>query len=311
MKTITLYWSNICVLHKFEHNHLEKIREELLKENIDLRVEYFGIGYPRRMSEALLDESTPLPDMIVSTDLEVFENKEIYGRYCESLIDVCDYFSLKDRENYAQLYTDKRLLPFIAIPMMLYTRDSSYEGASLKDILERKVAFGGVNNSAVKCIYKYIWSKFGRDVAGDFLRNANVYDMPIQSMNAVKTGQADLALTPSIYALRADMEHEFAYPLSDGTIVLPSFAAARNSLDADLAVRILSMILTEDFCNFYVTSGDLVSAIEGTMENRFPALADSMYKYPKGEWFDSITPVEFYKDYCSILPGAIDYSVAV
>lgn len=109
-------------------------------------------------------------------------------------------------------------------------------------------------------------------------------------MNAVKTGQADLALTPSIYALRADMKHEFAYPLIDGTIVLPSFAAARNTLDYGLAVRILSMILTKDFCNFFVNSGDLVSAVEGTMENRFPALADSIYRYPAGEWFNSITP---------------------
>jgi len=122
--------------------------------------------------------------------------------------------------------------------------------------------------------------------------------MPIQGMNAVKTGQADLALTPSIYALRADMKHEFAYPLIDGTIVLPSFAAARNTLDYGLAVRILSMILTKDFCNFFVNSGDLVSAVEGTMENRFPALADSIYRYPAGEWFNSITPVDFYKDYC-------------
>ena len=310
MKKVVMYWSNICVLHIFERDHIETIRQELLSLGIDLQTEYFGLGYPTRMSEAMLDPAKPLPDIIISTDLEVFENRELYESYSRDLYEIGTWFPTKKKENYRSLYGDPHLLPFIAIPMMLYSRDSSWHDTSLEDLVNSRIAFGGINNSAAKCIFKYLWAQFGKKTASDFLERCDLYDMPIQGMHAVKTGSAEASLVPSIYALRADMIHEFAYPLSDGCIVLPSFAAVRNSIDEETARTILFRLLSPSFCNFFVSNGDLISCIEGTSECHSGAIADAQYLYPNEDWFRRVRPAEFYESYCRILPTAVDYSKA-
>ena len=80
MTTIRLYWNNICVLHRQELQFLNEIREELRKDNIDLDITCFGLGYGRHMSDYLREEDSVLPDLVVSTDLEVFEDERIWNR---------------------------------------------------------------------------------------------------------------------------------------------------------------------------------------------------------------------------------------
>ena len=83
MTTIRLYWNNICVLHRQELQFLNEIREELRKDNIDLDITCFGLGYGRHMSDYLREEDSVLPDLVVSTDLEVFEDERIWNRFRE------------------------------------------------------------------------------------------------------------------------------------------------------------------------------------------------------------------------------------
>ena len=80
MTTVLLYWNHICVLHKGEKQFLDRLAERLSNEDIDLRVRYFGLGYPEHMSEYLARPDAILPDLIVSADLEVFEDSRIYRK---------------------------------------------------------------------------------------------------------------------------------------------------------------------------------------------------------------------------------------
>ena len=59
MTTIRLYWNNICVLHRQELQFLNEIREELRKDNIDLDITCFGLGYGRHMSDYLRGRFRP------------------------------------------------------------------------------------------------------------------------------------------------------------------------------------------------------------------------------------------------------------
>lgn len=79
MKNIFLFWNHICILHGFEKKFLEKLKNKLLKYNINLIIKYFGIRYECHMSEYLLNNDL-LPYIIVSSDLEVFENKKIFNK---------------------------------------------------------------------------------------------------------------------------------------------------------------------------------------------------------------------------------------
>ena len=74
MTSVLLYWNHICVLHRQEKAFLEGLAQRLRKDDIQLEVRYFGLGYPEHMSEYLARPDAVLPDLIVSADLEVFED---------------------------------------------------------------------------------------------------------------------------------------------------------------------------------------------------------------------------------------------
>ena len=75
MTHILLYWNHICVLHRQEKAFLQELAGRLHREDIELEVRFFGLGYPEHMSEYLARPDAVLPDLIVSADLEVFEDQ--------------------------------------------------------------------------------------------------------------------------------------------------------------------------------------------------------------------------------------------
>lgn len=230
MTTIRLYWNNICVLHRQELQFLNEIWEELRKDNIDLDITCFGLGYGRHMSDYLREEDSVLPDLVVSTDLEVFEDERIWNRFREhGLLPLKEFFPVKDIPELGGLKKASALLPYLAIPLVFYsdvellrqtsmdarsinanfftgTDADSEQSISLNRLVESSfpISYGGINNSAVKTVAKLIWESFGMETAKHFLTASNVFDMPIQAFHQVSIGASPLALVPSVYALRAD-----------------------------------------------------------------------------------------------------------
>ena len=160
MTTVLLYWNHICVLHKGEKQFLDRLAERLSNEDIDLRVRYFGLGYPEHMSEYLARPDAILPDLIVSADLEVFEDSRIYRKLEKGLYPVTKWIPLRDGGALDAVRRDDRLLPFVSIPLVYYTRQPDIcERTALKDW--DGLAFGGINNSAAKTVVKAVWNRWG------------------------------------------------------------------------------------------------------------------------------------------------------
>ena len=189
MTTIRLYWNNICVLHRQELQFLNEIREELRKDNIDLDITCFGLGYGRHMSDYLREEDSVLPDLVVSTDLEVFEDERIWNRFREhGLLPLKEFFPVKDIPELGGLKKASALLPYLAIPLVFYsdvellrqtsmdarsinanfftgTDADSEQSISLNQLVESSfpLSYGGINNSAVKTVAKLTWESFGME----------------------------------------------------------------------------------------------------------------------------------------------------
>ena len=85
MTTIRLYWNNICVLHRQELQFLNEIREELRKDNIDLDITCFGLGYGRHMSDYLREEDSVLPDLSWSPRIWKYLRMSGSGTVLESM----------------------------------------------------------------------------------------------------------------------------------------------------------------------------------------------------------------------------------
>lgn len=300
MRNVRLYWSNICILHKYEKNYLDNLIMSLKEKDINLEVTYFGIGYPYKLNEYLKKTDALIPDIIVSTDLEVYEDKNIYSKFSSNLYPLSKYFNIKSEIKSSSIYFDERLLPFLVIPLV-FSYNQNYKGLtdSIKNIIDTdtKTVIGGINNSGAKSVVKAIWSRYGKEYVERFLSNSTILDMPIQSFNDVKNGSDRLAITPSIYAKRANNKDLFmSYP-DDGAIALPSYITASKSLDEKTMLEVLESLVSREFCNSFVKSASLLSCIYETMDDSL--IKNNQYKflYPSKEWLDAVTTEEFFEVY--------------
>jgi hypothetical protein len=312
MTKIRLYWNHICVLHKQELVFLDQIRQQLLTENIDLEISCFGLGYPEHMSDYMRKDDAELPDMIVSADLEVFEDSRIFNRYADSLHPVTEWFPTKDTEHVPKLCRHPGMLPYMAIPLVFYANQAEHSAADCRTLAqaagqEYRLAFGGINNSAVKTVVKTVLEQHGVNGAAGLLDYHQICDMPIQAFHQVRTNQADIALVPSIYALRADGETTGVFCPSDGVVAIPSYIAARDTIPEAVAKRVITLLMAPEVCNFYVQNGNLISCLAGTPENQWLTDQQTNLQVPSWDFLKELDPVWFYEFYHSYLPTSVIY----
>ncbi len=283
MREISMYWNNICVLHRYEKKHIEKVTSLLKEQDILLKTEYFGLGYPKKLSEEVKNTGIT-PDIIVSTDLEVFEDPGIYGLFKEELLEIQDLLPLKKEIRNSNLCQDKRLLPFLVIPLIMVFNRQLLAGQPLPETLKELAVypkvFGGKANSAGRGVFKQLTWLYGKEFTDLFMENATILDMPVQSLQSVQKGILPAAITPSIFAFRADETLlSLRYP-KEGALTVPSFIAVKNTLPPDLAGWILSKLFTADFCNYFAEYGEIQPCFQQTKDVNMVAEYQFRFVYP-------------------------------
>lgn len=303
MKEITLYWSNICILHKFELNALEHATKLLHKKGISLVIKHFGIGYPMRMAEYMAQDNAILPDIIISTDLEVFENNAIFSKFKDNLYPLQQHFKIKKVFQNQPVNRLDTLLPFLIIPLVFASNQEIKRDLSIEEIVSKKIptCFGGMANSGSKSVIKAIWSHYGIDALQDFLETSTITNMPIQAFQSIRTHMHSLALVPSIYAETGTGQGlNLAYP-ADGAIALPSYIAARNTVPLNDIKTVLETLLTIDFCNYFVDAGKLVCCLDIAKESALSAEQDYRFLYPTNDWLEQTPQTALEKIYQTYL----------
>lgn len=303
MRKVTLFWNHICILHNFEKQYLSKVKQQLLQEDIDLDIHYFGLGYPSHMCE-YLSSHDDLPDLIVSADLEVIENHKIYNHLGD--LHACSlWLESKHSLLIDSVQRNEYLLPLVIIPLIYYAKIKDENLDILSLTKEHKLSFGGINNSAVKTIVKSLWQQKGPEFCDTLLSDSHVYDMPINAFQSVRAKQNDIALVPSLYGLRADQQETFMYTPKEGPFLLPSYFIARKSIDEDLAKYVLQKIMQKELLDFYVQQGDLISCINNTT---LTSTQEKMHRcmHVKQSFIDTLDDSVFYDFYLSHFPNAHD-----
>lgn len=294
MTHVLLYWNHICVLHNQEKLFLGRLKDRLLEESIELEIRYFGLGYPEHMSEYLAREDAKLPDLIVSADLEVFEDRRIFGKMEENLYPVKDWIPLRKGPALDRVWRGEILLPFVSIPLVYYSCNSSCcQSKIITEIPD--LAFGGINNSAGKTLVKAVWSRYGREAAVRLLETGHAADMPIGAFNQVRTGQRETALVPSLYAMRADGITRFRQEPKEGPMLIPSFFCAAKSVPEAAARKVAEGILCRELCGFYEKNGNLLAYPECARGNEWGM--EKTYFTPDRDWYGEVPPEEFYEVY--------------
>ena len=134
-------------------------------------------------------------------------------------------------------------------------------------------------------------------------------DMPIGAFQAVRQGQADTALVPSLYALRADGRETFLHVPQEGPVLIPSYFCARTSVPEWAARRVAEHILSRELCDFYAANGDLIVYPACTELHSRQEKAHALC--PSAEWLGQLSREDFYQLYCAKLPSAVDFGQAL
>lgn len=302
MTRVLLYWNHICVLHRQEREYLRQMAAALQRKGIDLDVRCFGLGYGEHMSEYLARKDAVLPDVIVSADLEVFENPRLFDRFKDELYPACDWVTLRPSPTLAACTRGRYLVPFAAIPLVYFTRNPEGCQGPIPEI--ENLAFGGINNSAAKSIVKGVWARYGKRAAEDTLARGAVSDMPIGAYQQVRMGAKETALVPSLYALRADGKATHLVTPQEGPVLVASYICMRRSIPEAAARRVLDAIISRELCDFYVQNGDLILFPACTAARSAQERDTCLIASPA--WLSSVSPEEFYALYCQYLPSAHD-----
>ena len=299
MKDLVLYWSNICILKRFENDLIEEAKTELKNYDINLIVRFFGIGHDYHMAEYMRIDST-IPDVIVSTDLEVFENPIIWNRI-EPELEIVN--TLYPHKNSLPPYLNwsPKLLTYLVIPLVFSYNKMDFfteREASLNYIVKNNIslAYGGINNSGAKCIIKLVQDKYGEKVARNFIKNSTITNMPIEAFHKTRTLEVPVSLVPAIYALRADNENLFIEYPKDGAAALPSYIAVKKGA-LPIAKPLLDFLMNKKILNVYVNSGILYSPIEGVEDHSY--LKDNNFRFQSvnPNWLWTKEAEQFYNIY--------------
>ena len=259
------------------------------------------------MSEYLARPDAILPDLIVSADLEVFEDLRIFSKFKSNLYPAADWVPLRQSPMLNAVQRGPCLLPFVSIPLVYYTREpEACAKTSLPDW--RGLAFGGINNSAAKTVVKSVWERWGQVAAAKLLGESLVADMPIRAFQAVRQGQTSTALVPSLYALRADGRETFLRVPQEGPVLIPSYLCARASAPEWAARRVAERILSRELCDFYAANGDLI--VYPACTGRRSGQEADYALCPSAAWLEHLSHVDFYRLYCTKLPSAIEFAYA-
>ncbi len=304
MKKVLLYWSHICVLHTEEKRVLANVQKSLLEKGIDLKIEYFGLGYANRMSDFVAEQNSVIPDIIVSADLEMFEHKQLFEKLGK-LHKTETWLPLKKTKIIQDIRRNERLLPLLAIPLVCYTRDLAHcENKSITEVIENEgFVFGGINNSAGKTITKIAIEKYSEEFAEKLLEKSVVTDMPIGAFQAVRTNVGKTAVVPLLYALRADGVNTFITTLKEGVFLLPSYFACKTTVDEDIGKIVLNEIFTQAFCNMYSKNGNLIVCLDKPVERQIENSIEN-YSVLSQKFIEQFDEQSFYNLYTSKIETA-------
>lgn len=145
---------------------------------------------------------------------------------------------------------------------------------------------------------------YGKQAAENILSSSLVTDMPIGAYQAVRQQQANTALCPSLYGLRADEKETFLYTPQEGAVLIPSYFCARKSLPEDVARYIANEILCQELCDFYVANGDLI--LYPACTTLHSKQETGLFACPSAKWLEALDPEEFLAMYTKHLPSAVN-----
>ncbi|TYQ12665.1 UNVERIFIED_CONTAM: extracellular solute-binding protein [Acetivibrio alkalicellulosi] len=294
----TVYWNNICLLSNMEENF---IKSNISKQNdYEYKFKYYGLGRNQSMKDKIIDDLRKgdiKGDIIVSTDLDIFQDTSICKNFYELFRN--DISLLPSREellNSTIHHPTGYFYPFIVIPLVIVVNTRALNDTkmplSLKDLLDpafsKKYAFGGMHNSAGKSLFRGIWYLYGQQAAEEFLSNAIVTSMPAQAFQKVRSGEVMAAVVPTIFAKRAGIDNLVSIWPKEGAIAIPSYVAVKKTVPLKVFNDFKNIILGQEHQKLLRDQGDIIPSYPDLHLPQSAKVNNCRLLYPKWDFFKQV-----------------------
>lgn len=298
MVKLKVFWSHICVLAKGEDDMLASWGETLAEKGIELEVTHFGLGRGGRMADHIR-QTHDIPDIIVSSDLEVFEDRRIWSEVGPHLADAGNLYPLKPSAG--PFMRSLKTIPYLAIPLAFHSNTISC-GVSVERIARegQPIAFGGIDNSAARTVVKTVWSRWGKEAAESLFKKAVVTPMPIGAYSLSKSGAVPLSVSPLLFPISGGLGNVFA--AEEGVLAVPTYCALSEKADKGAAAEFFRSLASDATTGFYSSRGRLFCLAEGSPDE--PWMEGKDFLLPDWDWLRSYDPAEFDTFYRTMIPSA-------
>lgn len=270
------------------------------------RFEYYGLGRSYSMTGKIkedLKKGEIKGDIIVSTDLDVFQDKLLAKHFLDGFHRTPSLVPINESIlNSTIPHPDNCFHPFITIPLVMVVNTNLVKESeiprSLEELLhpsfKHRYAFGGIHNSAGRSLVKSLWYLYGKQVVKDFLSGAVITTMPAQAFQKVMAGQVSVAIVPTIFALRRGIQGLKAYWPKEGAVAIPSYVAVKNKVSMEDFKLFLETILGVAHQQQLKNAGDIIPSHPEAEIPSFPLENNCNLLYPEWNFFDTFDHEEFY-----------------
>lgn len=299
-----VYWNNICLLSNMEEAFINT--QQKIQKHFPFTFEYYGLGKPSSMTVKIKEDiqaGNIGGDIIVSTDLDIYQDVTI-AKYLQnefkkssSLLPINEHLF-----NTTIPHPEQYFHPFVVIPLVMVVNSNLVKESEMPKAFEDLIspnfkyryAFGGIHNSAGRSLLKSLWYMYGEKTVEKFLSDATITSMPAQAFQQVMTGQVEVAIVPTIFALRKGVNGIKAIWPKEGAIAIPSYVACKNSVSEEDFSLFVDNILGKEFQLQLKNAGDIIPSHPELSIPSFAMENDCKLLYPEWEFFKTFDHEEFY-----------------
>jgi len=302
MKDITVYWNNICLLRRAEENFIN----EYAKNKPEIHIEYFGLGMPKKLRNQIADDlqkhNEPQADVIVSTDLDVFQDKRLLLDKLDMFADIAGEFTIRDEVKVTGTeYPTEKIATAHVLPMLMCVNeeiaaDMNYP-ESLKDLCKDeyrgKIVLGGSDTAAGRSIVMSIWYLYGEEYAMKFLQNAAFVSIPaVAYSTCAAKKEFPVCILPSVLAGRG---LKTIFP-KDGAPAIPTYVSVRKGAAEGAMDFLKTVLFGMEMQRFYSERGIILPSHPDIAIS--PGLFDSgticRFLYPDHDFIQNFDMAKFF-----------------
>jgi ABC-type Fe3+ transport system substrate-binding protein len=300
-----VYWNNVCLLSTKEEKYIGDSLKNSQKEN-SIVFEYYGLGRRMGLREKIMEdlsENTIKADLVISTDLDIFQDKGLIPSESDRFSNIRGSMPLRAEISNSNIVDPSGIFaPFIIIPLIFVVNKNLIPEEkiphSFEELLDpyykNKIAFGGIHNSAGRSLLKSIWYLYGKEKAEEFAKNSIITSMPAAAFRKVMTGEAPISIVPTIFAMRSGINNITAIWPREGAVAIPSYYAFKKDSDPLCTKWILENILGKSHQELLTSAGAVIPCDPHVELPHLAKENDCRLLYPNWEFLHDFDDDYFY-----------------